>query len=101
MSRARHRDVALRRRRQDDRLASARSIPSRQRYCSCGSSRGRAWQAALPNFLTEKEIASGALVALMKSYPLPEAGLFIVRPPGHHPARKVRLLTELLIEHFG
>ena len=57
--------------------------------------------AALPNFLTEKEIASGALVALMKSYPLPEAGLFIVRPPGHHPARKVRVLTELLIEHFG
>ena len=57
--------------------------------------------AALPNFLTEKEIASGALVALMKSYPLPEGGLFIVRPPGHHPARKVRVLTELLIEHFG
>ena len=57
--------------------------------------------AALPNFLTEKEIASGALVASMKSYPLPEAGLFIVRPPGHHPARKVRVLTELLIEHFG
>jgi DNA-binding transcriptional LysR family regulator len=57
--------------------------------------------AALPDFLTEKELASGALMALMKSYPLPEAGLFIVRPPGHHPARKVRVLTELLIEHFG
>ena len=57
--------------------------------------------AALPDFLTEKELASGALVALMNSYPLPEAGVFIVRPPGHHPARKVRALTELLIEHFG
>ena len=57
--------------------------------------------AALPDFLMEKELASGALVALMKSYPLPEAGLYIVRPPGHHPARKVRVLTELLIEHFG
>ena len=57
--------------------------------------------AALPNFLTEKELASGALVALMISYPLAEGGIFIVRPPGHHPARKVRVLTELLIEHFG
>ena len=57
--------------------------------------------AALPDFLTEKELASGALMALMKSYPLPEAGLYIVRPPGHHPARKVRVLTELLIENFG
>jgi DNA-binding transcriptional LysR family regulator len=57
--------------------------------------------AALPDFLIEKELAAGTLVALMKSYPLPEAGLHIVRPPGHYPARKVRVLTELLIEHFG
>jgi DNA-binding transcriptional LysR family regulator len=57
--------------------------------------------AALPDFLTEKELASGALVALMKSYPVTEVGIFVVRPPGHHPARKVRLLTELLIEHFA
>ena len=57
--------------------------------------------AALPEFLTEKELASGTLVALMNSYPLAEIGIYIVRPPGHHPARKVRVLTELLIEHFG
>ncbi|MGC1355530.1 MAG: LysR family transcriptional regulator [Xanthobacteraceae bacterium] len=57
--------------------------------------------AALPDFLIEKELAAGTLVALMKSYPLPEAGLHIVRPPGPYPARKVRVLTELLIEHFG
>ena len=57
--------------------------------------------AALPDFLTEKELASGALVALMKRYPLPEAWAFLIRPPGHHPARKVRVLTELLIEYFG
>ena len=44
--------------------------------------------AALPDFLTEKELAAGALVALMKSYPLPEAGLFIVRPPGTLPRAK-------------
>lgn len=57
--------------------------------------------AALPDFLTEKELASGALVALMSRYPLPDIGIFLVRPPGHHPARKIRVLTELLIEHFG
>jgi DNA-binding transcriptional LysR family regulator len=57
--------------------------------------------AALPEFLIEKDLASGALVVLMNRYPLAEIGIFIVRPPGHHPARKVRVLTELLIEHFG
>jgi DNA-binding transcriptional LysR family regulator len=51
--------------------------------------------------LSEKELASGALVALMSRYPLPDIGIFLVRPPGHHPARKIRVLTELLIEHFG
>ena len=57
--------------------------------------------AYLPDFLTETALASGALVPVMSRYLLPEAGIFIVRPPGRHPARKVRVLTELLIEHFG
>jgi DNA-binding transcriptional LysR family regulator len=57
--------------------------------------------ASLPDFLTEKAVASGALVPVMSRYPLPEAGIFVVRPPGRHPARKIRVLTELLIEHFG
>jgi DNA-binding transcriptional LysR family regulator len=57
--------------------------------------------AALPDFLTDGYVASGALVPVMTRFPLPEAGIFIVRPPGAHPARKVRVLTELLIEHFG
>ena len=57
--------------------------------------------AALPDFLTEAALASGALVPVMSRYPLPEAGIFIVRPPGRHPARKIRVLTDLLIEHFG
>ncbi|WP_307274931.1 LysR family transcriptional regulator [Labrys wisconsinensis] len=57
--------------------------------------------AALPDFLTEKDLASGSLVPVMPQYPLPEAGLFVVRPPGQHPTRKIRALTELLIEHFG
>ena len=31
----------------------------------------------------------------------PDGRMFVVRPPGQHSARKVRVLTELLIEHFG
>ena len=57
--------------------------------------------AALPDFLTDDHVASGALIPVMTRYPPPEAGIFVVRPPGAHPARKIRVLTELLIEHFG
>ncbi len=57
--------------------------------------------ATLPDFLTEAALKSGALVPVMSRFPVPEAGIYIVRPPGRHPSRKVRVLMELLIEHFG
>jgi len=57
--------------------------------------------AALPDFLIADHVASGALVRVMTRYPPPEAGLYVVRPPAAHPARKIRVLTDLLIEHFG
>ena len=57
--------------------------------------------AYLPDFLTDHYVATGALVPVMTRFPVPEGGIFVVRPPGAHPARKVRVLTELLIEHFG
>ena len=57
--------------------------------------------AALPDFLTNEHIASGALVQLLKRYPLPEAGMYVLRPAGNNPARKIRAFIELLIEHFG
>ena len=57
--------------------------------------------AALPDFLIEDHLASGALVPVMTRYQFPEAGIYVVRPPGHHPARKIRIVTELLIEYFG
>lgn len=57
--------------------------------------------AYLPDFLTDAYVASGSLVPVMTRYPVPEAGIFLVRPPGAHPARKIRVLSELLIEHFG
>ncbi|AYO80040.1 LysR family transcriptional regulator [Sphingobium yanoikuyae] len=57
--------------------------------------------AALPNGLTKEHLASGALVPVMSHYPIPEHGIYVVRPPGQHPSRKVRVLTEMLIECFG
>jgi DNA-binding transcriptional LysR family regulator len=59
---------------------------------------GIAW---LPACLVHDYLGSGALVPVMTRYPPPTAGLFVVRPPGQHPARKVRVLTELLIERLG
>jgi DNA-binding transcriptional LysR family regulator len=58
---------------------------------------GIAW---LPDGLTDDYVASGALVTVMTRYPPPPAGIYVIRPPGQHPARKVRVLTELLIECF-
>lgn len=58
---------------------------------------GVAW---LPDGVTNEHVASGALVQLMVRHPPPPAGIYVVRQPGQHPARKVRALTELLIECF-
>ncbi|WP_420139102.1 LysR family transcriptional regulator [Sphingomonas sp.] len=56
--------------------------------------------AYLPDALVADHIASGALVEIMTRHPVPPAGIFVVRPPGQHPSRKVRILTEALIECF-
>lgn len=57
--------------------------------------------AYLPDCLIHEQVTSGALVPIMTGYPPPTAGVYVVRPPGQHPARKIRVLTELLIESFG
>jgi DNA-binding transcriptional LysR family regulator len=57
--------------------------------------------AYLPDGLTNEHVASGALVPLMTLYPPPPAGIYVVRPSAQYPARKVRVLTEMLIECFG
>lgn len=54
----------------------------------------------LPDCLTYEHLASGALVPVMTRYPPPTAGVYVVRPPGQYPARKVRVLTEMLMEHL-
>ncbi|RUU21402.1 hypothetical protein EOD08_26675, partial [Mesorhizobium sp. M6A.T.Ca.TU.002.02.2.1] len=59
---------------------------------------GIAW---LPDCITYDHVTSGALVPIMTRYPPPSAGAYVVRPPGKHPTRKVRVLTEMLIEYFA
>ncbi|QJT83721.1 LysR family transcriptional regulator [Kosakonia sp. MUSA4] len=58
---------------------------------------GIAW---LPDGVTRPYVASGALVPIMTRYPPPPAGIYVVRPPGQHPAQKVRILTDMLIACF-
>ncbi|WP_287298990.1 LysR substrate-binding domain-containing protein [Mesorhizobium sp.] len=57
--------------------------------------------AALPDFLTDVPIAEGTLRQVMADYPSPEAGIYVVRPPGGIAPRKVRALIDILIERFG
>lgn len=59
---------------------------------------GIAW---VPDPVTDPYVADGRLVAVMTRYPPPPAGVYVIRPPGAHPARKLRVLTELLIECLG
>lgn len=56
--------------------------------------------AYLPDGLTHEYVASGALVPVMTRHLPPPAGVYVVRPPSQHTSRKVRVLTELLIECF-
>jgi DNA-binding transcriptional LysR family regulator len=58
--------------------------------------------ALLPDFLIEEHVASGALVVVMPDYPMPEAGVYVVRPPGGGGAScKVRVLIDIMVEKFG
>jgi DNA-binding transcriptional LysR family regulator len=57
--------------------------------------------AALPDLMIEKHIAAGILTPVLENFPPPEAGLFVVRPPGDFPPRKVKVLIEILLERFA
>jgi len=46
-------------------------------------------------------VDTGRLKAIMTDWNLPSVGIFVVRPPGQHLARKVRVLTELMLEQFS
>lgn len=58
---------------------------------------GLAW---LPDCVTHEYLVSGALVPVMPRFPLPVGDVYVVRPSSPHPARKVRILSELLIASF-
>jgi DNA-binding transcriptional LysR family regulator len=54
----------------------------------------------LPTGLVQEHLDSGALVHVLQKHPIPPAGAYVVRPPGQQTTRKVRILTDLLIEYF-
>lgn len=58
---------------------------------------GIAW---LPDTIIASQLASGALVRVMTRFPPPVSGIYVVRPPGPHPSRKLKILTDMLIECF-
>ncbi|MFN3857482.1 MAG: LysR family transcriptional regulator [Caulobacter sp.] len=57
--------------------------------------------ALLPTFLIAPDIKAGRLEPLLPDLPMPEAGLYVVRPPTGPPSAKVRALTDLMVERFG
>lgn len=57
--------------------------------------------ALVPNGITDEYVAAGTLLTLMPHHPPPPAGIYVVRPPAQYPTRKVRVLTEILIDCFG
>lgn len=57
--------------------------------------------AALPDFLIDRHIEQGSLVPVLVDYPPPEAGIYVLRPPGNYPPRKVRALIDIMIERFS
>jgi DNA-binding transcriptional LysR family regulator len=58
--------------------------------------------AMLPTFLAGQHIGTGKLVPILTRFHIPEFGLYVVRPPpATHMPRKIRALTDILVEKFG
>jgi DNA-binding transcriptional LysR family regulator len=55
----------------------------------------------LPTFIASPSIASGALEILLPDFPLPEAALHAVMPPGRATTARVRALVDFLAARFG
>lgn len=55
----------------------------------------------IPTFIVWREIASGALVALMKDYPCPSLNAYAVYPQTRHLPQRVRLFIDFLTGKFG
>jgi DNA-binding transcriptional LysR family regulator len=57
--------------------------------------------AAAPSFVVSEAIENGTLEPLLPDYPMPEFGIYVVRPPGSYVPGKVRALIDTLVENFG
>ncbi|MCV3768260.1 LysR family transcriptional regulator [Rhizobium sp. TRM95796] len=57
--------------------------------------------AALPAVVAQSYLEAGTLTPIMEQYSLPEVGIYIVRPPGSHVSRKVRVLIDFFVERFS
>ena len=55
----------------------------------------------LPTFIASPAIQSGELEVLLRDFPLPEAGLHLVMPPGRAATARVRALVDFLAARFG
>jgi DNA-binding transcriptional LysR family regulator len=58
--------------------------------------------AMMPTFLARPAVDRGEIVTLLDGYAIPEAGLYIVRPPPADPMpKKIKALTDIIVEKFG
>jgi DNA-binding transcriptional LysR family regulator len=57
--------------------------------------------ALLPDFLIHEHVLKGTMVVVLPNYPMPEAGVYVVRPPGGSAPCKVRALIDIMVEKFG
>lgn len=57
--------------------------------------------AALPSFIASPGISSGGLEVILRDYPMEEAGLHLVTPPGRAATARVRALADFLTKRFG
>lgn len=55
----------------------------------------------LPDFLVEDALAAGALARLLEAYPMPDAGIHLLRPAGGPAPARLRALSDHLAEWFG
>jgi DNA-binding transcriptional LysR family regulator len=56
----------------------------------------------MPAFLAAPAFERGEIVRLLEDWAVPEAGIYVVRPPPAEPVpHKIRALTEIMLERFG
>jgi DNA-binding transcriptional LysR family regulator len=55
----------------------------------------------LPSFIAAPAIERGAVVPVLTDYPLEEAALHAVMPPGRATTARVRALVDFLVKRFG